>query len=170
MKYCLLAAIGVASLQTTLAGCPAPPPFHSPMSAEKTIQLNQVISTNLDKTDKQRGQVRRYPLVVNFWATWCAPCRKELPLLQALSISNTPHVYLINVGDSVEDSQRVLKALGITDLPTTYASSRVLADLSLRGLPATVVFSQADTAYLGMGKLTDDKGLRQWLDCLRSSL
>src|SRR4029077_18677769 len=39
---------------------------------------------------RQLSEWRGHPLVVNFWATWCEPCRREIPLLKTLPARGTP--------------------------------------------------------------------------------
>lgn len=80
------------------------------------------------------------PVVVNVWATWCAPCRREMPLLQEAQQQNPDVTFvLINQGEKVDAIERYLaqeqlslknvwqdenlltqEALGYQALPSTY--------------------------------------------------
>jgi len=40
---------------------------------------------SLDGQTISLGELRGRPVIINFWATWCGPCRIEMPVLQALS-------------------------------------------------------------------------------------
>jgi thiol-disulfide isomerase/thioredoxin len=75
-------------------------PNHGP-TIEKLLQLQLSDSDgkNIDFT-----QWRGKPLVVNFWATWCPPCREEMPLLDS-SAKASPDVQF--VGISVDDKTHV---------------------------------------------------------------
>jgi thiol-disulfide isomerase/thioredoxin len=65
------------------------------------------------------AQERGRPVVVNFWATWCAPCRKELPALAALA-RERPDVAWLSVSiDDPADRPAVEKL--IVDLPGPLA-------------------------------------------------
>ena len=55
------------------------------------------------------------PLMVNFWATWCAPCRREIPLLNKISIERKPQNVVI-VGIAVDFRDDVLKYVAETPL------------------------------------------------------
>ncbi|MEO1576789.1 MAG: TlpA disulfide reductase family protein, partial [Pseudomonadota bacterium] len=48
------------------------------------IKSIDIALASLGGGDRQLSEWAGKPLVVNFWATWCAPCRKEIPLLKAL--------------------------------------------------------------------------------------
>jgi thiol-disulfide isomerase/thioredoxin len=51
------------------------------------------------------------PLVINFWATWCAPCRREIPLLKTLSAEWAPRNIAV-IGIAVDHRDEVLKFAG----------------------------------------------------------
>lgn len=64
------------------------------------------------------GDLTGAPLMLNFWATWCPPCREELPLFQEVAEQSPDlQVFLINAGESREQARRYFEANGI-DLPT----------------------------------------------------
>lgn len=89
------------------------------------------------------------PAVVNFWATWCAPCIKELPDLEELGekLDGEARVYLVNFGESTDTIEQ-FKA----NNPTLFGAHTVLlkdatmAGLSaygLRGVPTTVLINKS---------------------------
>ena len=55
-----------------------------------------------------RGTLQGRTLVINFWATWCAPCREEMPLLQQLSDRLDPERYAV-VGVSVDEDRNLVQ-------------------------------------------------------------
>jgi thiol-disulfide isomerase/thioredoxin len=71
-------------LKTVLYWCTAfllvQPPADCAAVPEPTAPL-----TALDGTRHTIGELRGHPAVVNFWATWCGPCREEMPLLQKMA-------------------------------------------------------------------------------------
>ena len=56
------------------------------------------LSGNAFQLDKFRGK----PLVVNFWATWCGPCIKEMPMLERAQLQGTINVVAIASDDAAE--------------------------------------------------------------------
>lgn len=86
--------------------------------------------------------------VVNFWATWCPPCRAELPLLLRASRQGQVRIITVNVGENPQRVQAFLAREKLTELPVYYASSQTLARLTIPGLPATLALN-------GRGQLTD---------------
>ncbi|CAN5272646.1 TlpA disulfide reductase family protein [soil metagenome] len=92
---------------------------------------------------------RDVPLIVNFWATWCAPCRREIPLLIALQDTHAPGtLQVIGVAiDEVEAVQRFAAETGI-DYPVLVGEQAALDaaeafGLAFTGLPFTA-FIRAD--------------------------
>ena len=67
---------------------------------------------------KNKGKV----VIVNFWATWCAPCVKELPELAKLRRANAPKgaVLILVSGDEIEDKAKVAQTLAQKGHPGSY--------------------------------------------------
>ena len=93
--------------------------------------------------DDFRGKL----LILNFWATWCAPCREEMPSLDDLqSNSNFDNlkVFLINIGqENLSKSDAFFKELDIQNLEIYFDAPITLAKkFSLRGVPTTILFNK----------------------------
>ena len=86
-------------------------------------------------------------VIVNFWATWCSPCREEMPSLNKISKLNSLSnlkVIPINIGeDRLEDSKNFFDELNIDNLRIFYGSSGELAKrFQLRGVPTTIIIDK----------------------------
>jgi thiol-disulfide isomerase/thioredoxin len=96
------------------------------------------------------------PLLINFWATWCAPCRREMPLFQALHSSQDDIQVLGIAIDRQPDVQTYLAEAGISypSLVGEEDAMRVSDQFGLDGLglPFTVLISSSSqilTIYIG---------------------
>lgn len=99
----------------------------------------------------------RQPVVLNFFAAWCVPCRAELPVLQEASRRTAGSVRFVgvDVADSRTAAAELLDATGVT-FPAGYDPDRAVADrYRLRGMPTTV-FIGADgrVSEVAHGKLS----------------
>ena len=86
-------------------------------------------------------------VLLNFWATWCAPCKEEMPSLNALKVNpelDNIEIFPINVGkDGLKKSEKFFKDLNINNLNLYFDNPKTLAmDFSLRGLPTTIFFNK----------------------------
>jgi len=86
-------------------------------------------------------------LALNFWATWCVPCREEMPSLDSLQADNRLNnlkIFPINIGqDDLLKSEIFFKELDIQNLDIYFDSKTTLAKkFALRGVPTTILFNK----------------------------
>lgn len=100
---------------------------------------------------------RGRPVVVNFFAAWCVPCRAELPVLQRASqrLAGSVDFVGIDVADSRTAAGELLERTGVT-FPTGYDPDReVASSYRLQGMPTTVfVDARGRVAEVARGGLT----------------
>lgn len=58
------------------------------------------------------------PVIVDFWAEWCGPCRMVGPVLEAISDEHAKSVKVVKV--NVDDNQEIAAKYGITSIPAVY--------------------------------------------------
>ena len=86
-------------------------------------------------------------VILNFWATWCAPCKDEMPSLDALKINSSLSnlkIFPINVGkENVKKSKKFFEDLNIKNLDIYFDNNSTLAkNFSLRGIPTSLLFNK----------------------------
>ena len=86
-------------------------------------------------------------VILNFWATWCAPCKEEMPSLDSLQANIALHnlkIFPINIGqENLEKSESFFRDLNIKNLDIYFDPPDTLAKkFSLRGVPTTVFFNK----------------------------
>ena len=82
-------------------------------------------------------------IILNFWATWCAPCREEMPSLsnlQKLKDEKKLKIIPINIGgENISKSKKFFDELLIEDLQVFVGDGAGIAkNLKLRGIPTTL--------------------------------
>lgn len=136
------ALAGAGQVLTPVAGFPRAPELVLKDMDGKTYRLSEM-----------HGKV----VLVNFWATWCPPCRKELPSVERLSqkLKGEPFLVLaVNVG---EDADTIFAFTGRLDFSPTFPilldrDSVVLRSWPVKGLPTSfVVDRQGHLVYRAVG-------------------
>jgi thiol-disulfide isomerase/thioredoxin len=90
------------------------------------------------------SDLRGKAVLINFWASWCAPCQAEMPSLQALARAQGPDtlvVLAVNVKESAPVAQRFVQRTGL-DLPVLLDPEGAIArQWQVRVFPSTVLIA-----------------------------
>ncbi len=128
--------------------------FHSTPRETSTVEFILPDGAGKGTLADYRGKY----VVVNFWATWCPPCRKEMPTLSALQASlggDRFEVVTIATGNNrPADVKKFFDKIGVTNLPRNQDKRSSLArDMGVLGLPTTVII---DPEGREIGRMTGD--------------
>ena len=119
-RYFLYAAVAVvvsvAALYAEFGKKPSTPSSSDvPVAVvqDPLARLFNAAMTDLDGKARSVADWRGKPMVVNFWATWCAPCVKEMPELNAMQ-QRYPHVQFLGIGiDTVDDMRSFVSKIPV---------------------------------------------------------
>jgi peroxiredoxin len=133
---CLLALALAAGATLGLPAAAAPPSA----GTAPDFTLRTLEGQNL-RLQEQRGQV----VLVNFWATWCAPCRQEMPHLNRLydKYRSSGFVLLgVNVDDDPRNAGGTAAKLGVRFPVLLDTEKKVSRLYDLNSMPATVLIDR----------------------------
>ncbi|MGO4528156.1 TlpA family protein disulfide reductase [Paenibacillus amylolyticus] len=115
----------------------------------------------------QLSNYRGKAVMINFWASWCTPCVREMPLVHELAQQNENSVetLFVNVGESKGTINEFMNSHQF-DFPVIVdATGKVSKLYRITGMPATMVIDRAGQfSHILLGELTEDIPLQQWLE------
>tara|TARA_Y100000992_G_scaffold288934_1_gene243029 strand:+ start:1436 stop:1945 length:510 start_codon:yes stop_codon:yes gene_type:complete len=119
---------------------------------------NLIINQDLKKYDRLTflndknklldiNEYKGHLILLNFWATWCAPCKEEMPSLDILQTKeelDNLKIFPINIGkDDLEKSLKFFEDLKIKNLKLYFDSPTTLAKkFGLRGIPTSILINK----------------------------
>ena len=112
-------------------------------------------------------------IILNFWATWCEPCKEEMPSLNRLQANQklkNLKIYPINIGkENLKKVKSFFTELDINNLEPYFDNPSTLAKtFSLRGLPTTILLNSKGEEFARIiGSINfDDENFINWLENL----
>ena len=129
----------------------------------------------LDDADKEINiqNLDSQLIILNFWATWCEPCKEEMPSLNRLQANqklNNLKIYPINIGkENLNKVKSFFTELGIDNLKPYFDNTTTLAKtFSLRGVPTTILLNSKGEEFARIiGSINfDDENFINWLKSL----
>ena len=124
-----------------------------------------------DKNNKiDLNDFRGNLVLLNFWATWCFPCKEEMPSLDSLlenkDLDNLK-IFPINVGqDKIEKASKFFKDLKIKNLEIYFDNPTTLAKkFGLRGIPTSILLNKNGEEFARVSGSIDfkDEEFIKWL-------
>jgi thiol-disulfide isomerase/thioredoxin len=145
------------------AGAEAPREEMPPPPTKVPEQLPEIRLPDVDGVAHGLADWKGRPLVVNFWATWCDPCRREIPLLKTLRRERAAdHLEIVGIAvDHPEEVRKYVQAHGI-DYPILVGDQGGLEAVSAFGMETVLPFSvfadrQGRIVTLKVGELHQDE-------------
>ena len=143
----------------------------------KNLIINKELKKydNLSFLDDKNNQINLDDLngnliLLNFWATWCVPCKEEMPSLDNLQSNkklNNLKIFPINIGkDNLKKALEFFEDLEITNLNIYFDNPSTLAKtFSLRGIPTSILINKDGYEFARiMGSIDfNDKNFIKWL-------
>lgn len=136
------------------SACASLPNFLTNSSPEIGASAPEFTLKDLQGNDVSLRSFRGQTVLLNFWATWCGPCREEMPTIQERYNDGGFAVLAINFDESQEKVQGYMDELGI-DLPVLLDPGGTIQELyRIRGYP-TSFFVDADGVirFIHIGEL-----------------
>ena len=95
---------------------------------------------NLDGQSISLSDLRGKAVLVNFWASWCSPCRAEMPFIQRLHESwsdNELVILAVNAGEEPSTVKEFVDSFGLSFMILLDTKGEVALDYNVRGIPVT---------------------------------
>ena len=151
----------VAALLCMLAATPhaaEPPPLGHQMSVvESAPEAPDFTLPDLDGNQQRLSDYRGKVVMLNFWGTWCPPCRREMPSMERLYLEYKDRGLVVVAVNQWEDEDTVFEFTGRLSLQPTFPilfdrESRVSEKYLVKGLPTTYLIDKSGKIrYRAMG-------------------
>ena len=145
---------------------PLPADAATPLAALHA-RVNELKPGGANALDAELRALRGHPVVVNLWASWCEPCRYELPFLQRQAVERGGRVAFlgVNSGDNRDDARK-LSARYPMPYPSIEDPRQALAGrYGAVGLPATVFYdARGKRVLVHQGRFSSEAQLAAEID------
>ena len=113
----------------------------------KTIIASDFELQNMDEEIKKLSDYKGKVILLNFWATWCPPCIREMPSLERLHQQIDAKDFKVIAINQMEDIDQVFEFTGQLEIDLTFEilfdrTSQVSQQYAVRGLPTTYLIDK----------------------------
>ena len=142
----VLAGLGVlGGLILAWAGFLAAGENKSLLRLPQSLTLERVAAEPGTLLPWQIGDLQGRPIVLNLWATWCPPCRREMPMLtRAAATERRAEILLVNQGETPAQITAFLRAQGLDPAHVASDPSGLLSEMTGAGALPTTLFIASD--------------------------
>mgnify|MGYP000851907868 FL=1 len=148
------------------------PPFKNILALDKPKVYKEIIFQDREGNQIDLNLISTDDIyILNFWATWCAPCKEEMPSLDKLQTKEGIFVYPINMEEkNLTKIDKFYIDLNIKNLNTYFDEGLKLVKVfALRGVPTTIILNKNKEVIARISGSVDfaDEKFISWLDSLK---
>ena len=145
-KLVVAFAIG-CSLLPLYVTAEQPPLSHTMTALSPSQMASDFTLLDMDEESYTLSSYRGKVVMINFWATWCPPCRREMPSLERLYSKLKDQGFMVIAVNQFEDPDLVFEFTGRLSLEPTFPilfdrDSRVAEQFGVKGLPTTYLLDK----------------------------
>lgn len=130
---------------------------HNLTPMKEVITASDFELQNMDEEKKKFSEYRGQVVLLNFWATWCPPCIREMPSMEKLHKKISAEKFKVVAVNQMEEVDDVFAFTGQLEVDPTFEilfdkTSQVSQDYAVRGLPTTyLIDKQGNIRYRAVG-------------------
>jgi thiol-disulfide isomerase/thioredoxin len=141
-----------------LCGCATDPPKQSSAFPDlRAFELEGKLP------EKLKGQV----VLVDFWASWCAPCKKSFPAMEDLNKQYAGQglvIVAVSVDEKQEDMQRFLERMPVSFVTVRDANHKLVAAVDVQTMPTSFLLGRDGTVRYTHSGFYGDQTIKQYHD------
>ena len=159
-------------LVTNIAFSEEKPPFKNILVLDKPKVYKEIIFQDKDGAQIDLKSINTHEIyILNFWATWCAPCKDEMPSLDKLQAKDGIFIFPINMEEkNLKNTNKFYKNLNIKNLNTYFDNGLKLVKVfALRGVPTTIILNKNKEVIARISGSIDfeDEKFISWLNSIK---
>ena len=148
------------------------PPFKNILVLDKPKVYKEIIFQDREGNQINLNSINTEEIyILNFWATWCAPCKDEMPSLDKLQAIEGIFIYPINMEDkNLNNVDKFYKDLKIKNLNVYFDQGLKLVKVfTLRGVPTTIILNKNKEMIARISGSIDfeDEKFISWLNSIK---
>lgn len=155
----LLMLVGMLLLTATgvHAELPSPELSHDLTQLQTPLAAPDFTLADMDGEPRSLSDYRGKVIMLNFWATWCPPCRREIPSMESIYQDLHKDGFMVLAVNEFEDPDHVFAYTGQLSVFPTFpilfdTDSKISQEFGVKGLPTTLLINkQGNIVYRAVG-------------------
>jgi thiol-disulfide isomerase/thioredoxin len=156
LKKLLLSTLFVVNFPV-IADWQQPELSHNLTPVKKIVPASDFVLLDMDDEKVKLSDYRGKVVLLNFWATWCPPCIREMPSMERLHQQVNADDFKVLAVNQMEDVDQVFAFTGQLEIDPTFeilfdSTSKVSQDYAVHGLPTTyLIDKKGNIRYRAVG-------------------
>tara|TARA_B110000263_G_C15101139_1_gene415393 strand:+ start:226 stop:756 length:531 start_codon:yes stop_codon:yes gene_type:complete len=147
LKFNIFISIILLFFTTSITNAAKENPFQNMIVYKKPLDYSKIEFKDKEGRFLNIAEYKNHLIIINFWASWCAPCIKEMPSLDTLQLNkkiNNLKIFPISLeGENIQKAQNFFAGLDIKNISFFFDHKLNLTKLfSLRGVPTTILINR----------------------------